>query len=794
MAGVNLLAPEPSDEQPASIGDTPREGKGRNLLAPEPSQEPVIEQPVAAPVPQPQGPNFSDKFEQYRTGQMSPEVSADFEELLKRKMPQMFHDKGFKEAEMPVPEMISQSVTNLPSSAKSVAGDFYQMVRHPIDTVEALGKTALGGVEKILPEEGFISTTGEHEEYFDSVVEGLSERYGSTERFKRAVAENPAEIVAAAFTEFLAPRGVQLARKTALKRAIDNTEITQFYDKTGKLLPEVEASISQSGIPREELMDILPENINMIEDGSKILSKAGKKTGVDKAVGEIAEEVMPSGEVIEAAKLLELDSQILPQYVSDNPTFIGVAKSLDKVPGSIMSNRTKSFIVDLSEKADDTLIKFGDIKDKTTISDNFRLKSRAIIDDLDDQAGKLYDEVGTNVPKNSPAITDNIIELLNKQADDLGGVDKLNPAQKKLLNELSGTTVVKEAASDLVGPSGKPIGKAVTEVEPPTYGLLELRRKEIGKALKGKESTFGSMEEGQLKQLYGALAEDQKDTLKGIDDDLLNKYTSANSLTAQRFGIQDQLVDALGKDLIGSITANAKTAIKTLPNDPKAFDKLLKSMPDEIGTTAKKEIIVSGIDDILYSGAKREFNPQNFSSFMEGLRKNKGSYTRLQKELGSETMERLEAISTLTDRINKVKGVSKVDIDKVPGMIGRVLQTVGRSATFKVLGRAGGTVSFGEARSIFDLIPFGKGYNKAAADALLTDPRFMQTLEKVAAGRLDTAKQVKEAEKLLTRSKKYKDWRNTLSSGAKSEIARLGIIGYLGKEATEDQTQEENTE
>lgn len=101
-----------------------------------------------------------------------------------------------------------------------------QAVSHPIKTAEAVGKTALGGLETISPiveltkAAGLPDTQFEQEarKQFGSIVDPLLEKYTSWDKFKETLAHNPAQFLSDALT--LIPgtdisKGLETAGKVA---------------------------------------------------------------------------------------------------------------------------------------------------------------------------------------------------------------------------------------------------------------------------------------------------------------------------------------------------------------------------------------------------------------------------------------------------------------------------------------------------------------------------------------------------------------------------------------------------
>ena len=112
--------------------------------------------------------------------------------------------------EMPAGEVAMRAVGNFPSSLAGVASDIYEAVTSPIDTAHNLVKIGAGALQAALPE-NFVQAIGEDAEsrdMWEAVANFYADRYGSFEGFKKAVAEDPASVMADAATVLSAGAGV----------------------------------------------------------------------------------------------------------------------------------------------------------------------------------------------------------------------------------------------------------------------------------------------------------------------------------------------------------------------------------------------------------------------------------------------------------------------------------------------------------------------------------------------------------------------------------------------------------
>lgn len=95
---------------------------------------------------------------------------------------------------------IGTGALNLIPSTGRLIGGAYEAVRHPANTMESLIQATSGGLSKVLPESIMQYAVPEKrqkaEQLANALGEEYSKKYGSYEGFKRAVAEDPASILA----------------------------------------------------------------------------------------------------------------------------------------------------------------------------------------------------------------------------------------------------------------------------------------------------------------------------------------------------------------------------------------------------------------------------------------------------------------------------------------------------------------------------------------------------------------------------------------------------------------------
>lgn len=585
--------------------------------------------------------------------------------------------------------------------------------------------------------------------------------------------------VIAAIPELLGLKGTRAAKKALLGRMIQKVDPAELYDELGNLLPEIKQSLQQAGISEQEIKAIIEAGSaeEVLSQQAKGIGQASTKViGKQGAARQIAEDVKPSQEILDAAKEFGLEDQLLPSHYSQNPVYVSIEQGLKSIPASQLSVREKALLGSMAQKADDLIVEFGGSMDKAALSDEFRSQASKLVDDLEKQAEKAYSNVAKGIPRDTPIDAQNIIDAILTEADALGGTQYLNAVERKLLKELD--------------PNSNP-----------TYARLDKLRRDLGSAYKGK-GVFKDAADADLGRLYGALAEDQLAAAKsaGVGD----LYEVGKDLVIARKAIEKQLLGALGKDLAGNITAKAGKAVKDLAKgDTKAFDQLMATIPKEMGATAKKEIIATALNDAFIGGSRAEksLNVAALDDFVNGLKRNQAARARLSDVLGEDAIKRLETFHKVVNGVRKAQkeSITTGRIMAVPGMLdeqqglmARLFGTAGKIAAAEGVTTAVGAPGIGTTGVLVNALSgIKKTKRSVAADELLASPKFQKILADQAKATEGAGRSVEQAIDALERLKEYQRWKTTLPERDLTDLATVGAIGYFTGEPVNNEEGEQ---
>jgi hypothetical protein len=193
------------------------------------------------------------------------------------------------------------------------------------------------------------------------------------------------------------------------------------------------------------------------------------------------------------------------------------------------------------------------------------------------------------------------------------------------------------------------------------------------------------MASGDLKRLYGALAEDQLTNVGQIGGDALRQeLRAANLLTAKRKALENRIVGAFGKESDGSVANLMQSAIKSAAKgDAAQFNKLMKVVPPEL----RKETVATALASVASSGRAAQEGSFGFAEFAKayrGLRANPPVYKQIIEVLGKDADPVLRDLFEISRRITDARAQvlttgkanqALVDAMKAEGLLSNVMKS-----------------------------------------------------------------------------------------------------------------------
>lgn len=504
----------------------------------------------------------------------------------------------------------------------------------------------------------------------------------------------------------------------------------------------------------EAIDDIAEETIGAtIEEQAPEMSDFERVTGNlrKKRITALAGDVDVDVGVLEAAEELGID--LNPDHYSNNRAFIEVMQGLKSEPGSRIGMVEDKAIIKLGQRADELIEDMGGSVDRSLLDAQLQSDFKDTIADLTEQSDLLYKQLDEGIPADTlMQITSSQSYIDNLLADLGGDINSLNASEKRVYNLLQGDNT--------------------------TYASLSRLRRDVGNALGRKSDVFKSDDAGQLKRLYGVLAEDQVRAADAFN--LGDEYRAANELVSRRKSIEDEAVALFGREVQGSIIpklAQASTALTK--GDVSRFRSLMESVPE-----ARRQEVAATMLNNLFSHGARSGAPigQGFRAAYRGLNTNKGAKDELFKYLPEDAAQRFNNIGKVVDGLFSAKSFENASRT---APVTAILQAFNNGSAIDKLYDTGKKVSLGAAAgtvggapgmmaagALGGILAKGKTAASVAADELLTSPAFREAVENVISGAPD----------ILQGNKKYQTWLNLQSPDVKKEIIAIGLIPYLTAE------------
>jgi hypothetical protein len=511
-------------------------------------------------------------------------------------------------------------------------------------------------------------------------------------------------------------------------------------------------------------------------------AQSGRRTQAQ-TLASLADEVAPDQKILDAADHLGMRGDLIPSQYSKSQAYRETEQAIASIPGSEINAKQVASYQTLSQKADDLITQYGGSLDKSAFSDKFRVESQATINGLNKQAEDLYSRVTSAIPAQTQAPADNTIALIQGRIADFGGASLLSADERKALNVLM--------PSSEVIPNPMIPGTVQTVTKFPTYAALDAVRKSVGDGYKGR-GPFANSSSRTLDALYSSLSKDQQAIADAAG--VGNIFTAAKSVVAQRKGLEDNLVQAIGKDMTGAITSSFGTAVKSLEKgDFKNFDKLIGLIPPHL----RQEAVITSLNDAFTnrSGAQKQLNVPGFVDWYTGISRNEAAKERFTKYLDPGAVKTLDAIAVLgggmrraskeyitTGKANSVNMLR--DITEDGGLLSKVMDIGKQVGAAEGVTSSLGFPGAGTVGVMTKILSAKKTPITEAAEALIQNPKFHDAIFTAANTNGAQIGRMQAREAQLMRTLAYRKWFAALGEDAKAQIRSVGPVTYLMTDQT----------
>lgn len=491
------------------------------------------------------------------------------------------------------------------------------------------------------------------------------------------------------------------------------------------------------------------------------------KSSQASAVSDLAQEVAPNQQILDAAGRLGFKDQLIPSQYSRSQAYREIEQALASIPGSSLNVQQKEASKALAQKADDLITQYGGSIDKASLSDKFRNDSLSAIEQVEKRSDELYDKVSAAIPPTTPTKPDTTISYLNQRLNELGDPNLLSSVERRTLKSIT-----------RLDEDGNPL--------PTTYAGLDHIRKQVGEGLRGR-GPFKDSESGLLKRLYGTLSDDQSLTADAMG--VGQEFATAKAMVAQRKQMEENLTDLIGKDFAGAVTSTIGRATTQLgKGDFKAFDQAFAKIPP----SDRQQFMITALNDVFTSGSRAEqrLSAPGFVDWYDKLSRNVEAKKRLTENLPKGAVTALDDIATVargmreaskeritTGRLNSLKILE--DYADEGGLLSKVWDVSKKVGAAEGVTSSLGLPGVGTAGVMAKVLSKEKEPINQAAEKLMGSQRFKDAI--YAATNTNGAQigrmQAKEAQ--LMRTLAYKNWYANLGENAKAQISAVGPVTYL---------------
>lgn len=427
------------------------------------------------------------------------------------------------------------------------------------------------------------------------------------------------------------------------------------------------------------------------------------------ATERLAAQAAPDPKVLEAANRLGIVDNLQPDHVSSNGAYVEFAQALKSIPGSEARQAELKGLEEVTKRATGVIDELGGTQDFSRLNESVRARMKADIINLEKKANEAYTKLNTQIPGRTSTPVNTTMAYLQKQIDDLGGVEYLSKMERELY-------------------------EAFTKGEP-SYALVNQFRENVGMAARSK-GPFSDANTGTAKYLYKLLTEDQG--AAAAKAGLGQEWSLAKQLVSVRKGVEDDATALFGKNLDSSMLNQADKAMKELSRgDSDKLSKFISAVPQDM----RQNVVASSLASAFGKSARGgNFNFTTYTKWYEGVLKNKESYKTLLKNLPPESQVLLKDLYRVSRGISRATGeriqtgrinVIKEQLQGVDGLISSIFNSFSKVAGVGPNGIAAGALSAVSRVASKDSLK--------AADDVIKSPEFLRIVSGASKGETSPA-------------------------------------------------------
>jgi hypothetical protein len=394
--------------------------------------------------------------------------------------------------------------------------------------------------------------------------------------------------------------------------------------------PEVQPSAMQVTPPAAPAAAMTPQEL-----ATTARTAAEGGMGATRATSVLAGQAAPDPKVLEAARRLGIDEYLQPDHLTSNQAYRELAQAVKSIPGSQTRAAEIQGLEQVGLRADRLINEIGGTTDLSKLNQAVRTQLDQTVTNLANQADDAYKALRTQIPSQTRGEATNVLEFVQRRADDLDGAENLSALEKMVRSKLT-PKPIKDEAGNVIG------------TRAPTYALIDDVRRDVGAAAR-QAGPFADADTGLAKQLYRLIDDDQFALAQGAGQG--ESYRLAKSLVQMRKGFEDDMVSLFGRQLDQSLVGKLESATMSLTKgDADKLAKILTAIPKDMRQMVTASALNTAFGKATQNGA---LNFNTYAKWYEGLLANKQAYAALMANLPQPARKQLSDLYRVASNVSK---------------------------------------------------------------------------------------------------------------------------------------------
>jgi hypothetical protein len=442
--------------------------------------------------------------------------------------------------------------------------------------------------------------------------------------------------------------------------------------------------------------------------------------GATRATSVLAGQAAPDPKVLEAARRLGIDEYLQPDHLTSNQAYRELAQAVKSIPGSQARASEIKGLEQVGQRADNLITEIGGTTDLSRLNQSVRTQLDQTVTNLSNQADDAYKALRTQIPSQTRGQADNVLNFVQKRADDLDGPENLSSLEKMVRSKLT-PKPIKDDAGNVIG------------TRAPTYALIDDVRRDVGAAAR-QAGPFADADTGLAKQLYRLIDDDQFALAQTAGQG--ESYRLAKSLVQMRKGFEDDMTSLFGRQLDQSLVSKLESATMSLSKgDADKLAKILTAIPKDMRQAVTASSLNTAFGKATQNGT---LNFNTYAKWYEGLLANKQAYAALMANLPQSARKQLSDLYRVSSNVSKatrerittgriqavqqeLQGADNM-LSNIYGLAKRAAVGVPIEAATSLVGLPGAGIASGLTAALTK----GKTNALKAADDLIASPEFQR--------------------------------------------------------------------